>query len=300
MQHEASSHAADLAGLAITLTAIAAGPLLARVFRGRSAVARALSAAVPAAVAALVAVHLLPHAIVHAGLAGLLAVLLGAAAPLAAEVVAARAPVRHNALFALLVVLLALTPHFLIDGFALVDHHTHGQVGAGGSHAARVAAIAMHTLPLSALLWVTALHAGGARIAALSVAWVAGFTVTGFAAGSMLVPALSVVGGGVLDGFVAGTLLHVSAHSAGRVGPHEAAGSRRAPSVAGAALAALSVAAVLAATNHGHGSDDVGPLVLVASVVLSAAIAFAGHRCARALRVHDAPGSAAVGAPVAD
>jgi hypothetical protein len=302
LQHDASSHAADLAGLAATLGAIAAGPLVARVFQGQSSVARACSAAVPAAVAALVAVHLVPHALVHAGLAGLFAVLLGAAAPLAAEVIAARAPVRRNALFALLVVLLALTPHFLLDGLALVDHHAHahGHGGAGGSHGARVAAVAMHTLPLSALLWVTALHAGGARVAALSVAWVGGFTVTGFAAGAMLVPALSIVGGGLLDGFVAGTLLHVSAHSVGRVGPGDAAGSRRGATVAGAALGALSAAGLLAMTDHAHGPDGVGPLILVASVLLSAAIAFAGHRGARALRAHGAGAAAAAGTAIAD
>lgn len=258
-----------LGGLFAVFLAVSLAPALIALSRRPSGLSRALAAAIPGAVLAIAALHLIPSSLDHVGLAAIVAVLLGFVAPLGADAFAHRYSANVRAISALAMLLLALTPHFLLDGLALVSHgHEHATSG-DRDYVLRVAAIALHTLPLSAMIWVTARGAGGVRLATAAMFYTATSTALGFLGGGLFLSNLGESVSALFNAFVAGTLIHVSSHSHGAV----AAERVRRPGTAewiGLAAGVLITFAVPHSDGHAsHHADSGGHFGVVAlSLVL--------------------------------
>jgi hypothetical protein len=212
-----------LGGLIAVLAAVALAPAVVALSRRPSWASRAVAAAIPGAVLSIVALHLIPSSLETAGLVIVVPVVLGFVAPMGADVLAHRTSVDMRAVSALAMLLLALTPHFLLDGLALVAHHSP-QLDETHDSTLRAAAIALHTLPLSAMLWMTARTAGGIRVAAAAMFYTAAATSLGFLGGGLFLSGLGGHVSAIFNAFVAGTLIHVSSHS-----PRRGRGGARSP-----------------------------------------------------------------------
>lgn len=257
-----------LGGLIAVLAAVALAPAVVALSRRPSWASRAVAAAIPGAVLSIVALHLIPSSLETAGLVIVVPVVLGFVAPMGADVLAHRTSVDMRAVSALAMLLLALTPHFLLDGLALVAHHSP-QLDETHDSTLRAAAIALHTLPLSAMLWMTARTAGGIRVAAAAMFYTAAATSLGFLGGGLFLSGLGGHVSAIFNAFVAGTLIHVSSHSHGAV----AAEHVRRPAMAEWLGLACGVLLTLAVPHSdGHSADHAAShghlLEVIASIAL--------------------------------
>lgn len=264
-------HSAELLGLAATVTAIAAGPAVVLLARRAGRLSRTLAAFLPAVVLAIVAFHLLPAALAAGGWSVLAATALGFTALLVVDSqLSARAQATVRTGSALALVAVALTPHFLIDGMALLSHAGHDHGGAGETNGVRALAVVLHTLPVSAMLWALGNHFAGRRGAALIAIYAASCTVAGFFVGEALLEGVPGWFIAAFDGFLAGTLVHVTGHGFDARAP----GSpfRRAVPEGVGVVAALGFALLV---KHDHGQPpDQGVLMQSAASIAFVAVLY--------------------------
>jgi len=189
-------------------------------------------------VSGLCLLYLVPHALEHGGALAALAGLIGALLPLALERLGGRL-VR----FAELTGLVLLVVHAMLDGAALA-------VLAGGSAASVGLAVAAHRLPVGfALVNVASrgrTRAAGRRVVWLTVAVLGVATIGGFLLGGPLAQRAPDVLLGVIEGGVAGFLLHVVLDTPELPGGRQAA-RERPWAVGGALIAVLGLLGLVAA-----------------------------------------------------
>lgn len=183
-----------LSALLLTLAAMAAGPLLARLMTGRPRVEAFGDGLVQVAVGGLLLVHVVPFGLATAGWPAALAL----AAGIAGGVFAHRLPGAERAAGALAIV--ALVIHGLIDGAALAGEELLGW------------AVVLHTLPAGLATWRIGRARGGLPLAIGLLAASAISTTAGWVATEHLSAALPEAAFGVAQCLVAGALLHVLGH----------------------------------------------------------------------------------------
>jgi uncharacterized protein len=176
--------------LAIAVLALFVGPLLMRAGRGSARLQAGIDGLAVALVVGASAVWLVPHAWAHAGLWGLLGVSLGAATPVVLRRI--QAP-REGVGIGLAL----LGAHVLLDGAALA-------VFDGVTAAPVAIAVAAHRIPVG---MAVALRTGSGAMLTLSA--LAGLTVAGYLLGLWVPMLLSDTAHGVMEGAVAGVLMHL-------------------------------------------------------------------------------------------
>jgi zinc transporter ZupT len=244
--------------LALSVVALAVGPVLHGLAARRGGTMAALDSFVFLTVSGLVLLHLIPHAVHLGGVSAGLAALAGLLGPALAERLLRRAARQVHLLF-LIAALLGLGGHALLDGVALAESR-------GGEQALAVA-IVLHRVPDGLTVWWLLRAPYGAALAAATLALMAAATVAGFFVGGVLVDT-SQQWLAALQAFVAGSLVHVVLHR-----PHalEQHGARRAlvPELVGGIAAAALLAGLLLNT-HERGA----PLALTAAgaALLAAAV----------------------------
>jgi hypothetical protein len=177
-----------MALLALSLLALALGPLLVRVIRPHGPTARGFDAFVAVTIAGLVLLHVVPEAVRLAGWPAATCVAAGVAAPLFVHRLAPSLE-RLSPLMAVLG-LVALATHGMLDGFALRTAELEPQLAA---------AVVLHRIPLGLGMWWLGETHIGRRAAVLVLA-------TEAVAQLMAGPALH-----CLQAFMAGMVLHVVA-----------------------------------------------------------------------------------------
>ncbi len=194
--------------LLLSIVALAAGPLLFPVAKRHPRLLCGMDGFVLVAIAGLSLFHLLPVAIDHAGYTALLTAVAGLLGPFIFGRRLAHGGQRqvHNAF--ILVAVGGLAVHAMIDGAALFQgtHETAEHIRLGGM----VAAVLIHRVPMSLLVWWSLRPRMGTRVAASSLGALALATGAGYVLGGTIqfTPVLM----GHLIAFVAGSLIHVVAH----------------------------------------------------------------------------------------
>ncbi|MEO1273070.1 MAG: hypothetical protein AAFX99_33700, partial [Myxococcota bacterium] len=236
---------AHVLGLALSLTALALGPLLYSVGRRTEALLSVLRGLVLVAIGALVLVMLLPELIATAGAGVVVALLAGLALPLVLERFGQHAP-RHTRSLVLGTAMLSLLLHALLDGVALGMHGEEHHLDL-----TLAVAVVLHRLPVGLVIWmfVQPYYGKGYAWGVLGAVMVA--TTAGFGLG---------MGGQIPEGevlayaqaFVGGSLLHVLAHTPHH--PEAHAATRHAPrwETLGAVLGGLLVWLLPHHHDHGH------------------------------------------------
>lgn len=194
----------------LSLAALAVAPAIFKSVSQRPPMAALLDGFVLVSVSGLVCLHVLPEAIKNGGwIVGLVA-LIGLALPALLEKVLHRvhASVHRGTV---LIVALGLALHAFFDGMAL-SAHAHGvhAYSHGGGHDHLALAVLVHRLPAALLIW------SAARPVGVRFGWVLlGLIGAATTAGYLAVDWVHVhEGWALIDGLVAGALLHValSAH----------------------------------------------------------------------------------------
>jgi hypothetical protein len=213
----------SVALLALSLVALAVGPLAAALLRGTRWSADLLDGLVLVAVCGLVLLHVVPHAVAAAGWSAIALAAAGFAMPFLAERWRRE---KQGASFALVsLVVASFGVHAFIDGAVLVGH-------AEPAHDRFVAlAVVRHRLPDGLAIWSVVSVARGTTVAAWVLAVLAGCTVLGFAVGGLL--GASGPGIALLQAFVGGSVLHIVMHG---TSAHEAHAGRAVASTVGALL----------------------------------------------------------------
>ncbi|MCA9540109.1 MAG: hypothetical protein KC620_14525 [Myxococcales bacterium] len=206
--------------VALSIIALVAGPLLARLLRPARALMAALDGFILTAIGGLVLFDVLPPALYAGGGYALVALAAGVGLPVLSERHLHRGAITHRGV--LIVALLGLSVHALIDGAALVGGvgtaHANGYAngyanGHAHGHEALAWSVVLHRVPVGLLLWWTLAPRGGGRVLAMALALIASATVVGFAAGDALLPSVPPVAMGVFVALAAGALLHVVLHA---------------------------------------------------------------------------------------
>lgn len=210
--------------LFISLAVLLAAPLISKLFARVARAAAVLDGFVVVAVTGLVCLHVLPEAITRGGWIVGGAAVLGLALPALLERVLHRLHTSvHRGTVLLVAVGLAL--HAFFDGLALSAHahgvHAHAH---GGGHDHLGLAVVFHRLPAALLIWSVA-RPVSARFAWALLGCIGAATVAGFLAPEVAGMA-AMRGWAVVDGLVAGALLHVALAAHGHWKP---AAARSAP-----------------------------------------------------------------------
>ena len=240
-----------MALLALSLLALALGPLLLRFVRPQGRTTRLIDAFSGVTIAGLVLLHVVPDAVNAAGWPAATGVALGLAIPLFAHRFSPTVERLSPVMAAL--GLAALAGHGVLDGVALSTAALEPQLAA---------AVVLHRLPMGLGMWWLGVSLIGRRAATIVLLTEAGATVLGFAAGEGVSTLLEGPALHCLQAFMAGMVLHVvaghgahdrSAHPrCDHDGPHPEPAPpwlaiRRAltwPTVVGLGLGVLSLAAV--------------------------------------------------------
>lgn len=194
--------------LFLSILALVAGPLLFPVAKRHPRLLCGMDGFVLVAIAGLSLFHLLPIAIDHAGSAALLTALAGVLGPFLFGRNLPHGGQRkvHNAFIIVAVVGLAF--HAMIDGAALFQgtHETMEHITLGPM----VAAVLIHRVPMSLLVWWSLRPRMGRKVAAGALGALAVATAAGYLLGGTIhfTPVLM----GHLIAFVAGSLVHVVGH----------------------------------------------------------------------------------------
>jgi len=189
-----------MALLALSLLALALGPLLVRVIRPHGPTARGFDAFVAVTIAGLVLLHVVPEAVRSAGWPAATCVAAGVAAPLFVHRLAPTLE-RHSPMRAVLG-LVALATHGMLDGFALRTAELEPQLAA---------AVVLHRIPLGLGMWWLGETHIGRRAAVLVLATEGGAALVGFAAGEAVAQLMAGPALHCLQAFMAGMVLHVVA-----------------------------------------------------------------------------------------
>ena len=232
--------------LALSLVALALGPLVYHVAKADGHMLAALDGFVYVAIGGLVLLHIMPESFALAGWVALVGGVAGLVIPSMIEHrLVGRARQVHN--IALVLGLAGIGLHAFLDGLALVAGSQ--EHGADTGHMLPMAVI-LHRFPVGLTIWFLLRPLYGRYTAGAVLVLIGAATALGFAAGEPVHAAMASGGRGVFQAVVAGSLLHVVVHrsyplSSGGGGGHWQAG-----------LGAVAGLALLAAITTGHA---VGP-----------------------------------------
>ena len=192
--------------LILSLAALLAGPVLFGLAGTQPRAIPALELLIITAITVLVVLELAPLATGGAALAVLPATALGLFGPTAVEWILHRIDYHRVEARAhqvtMLVGLSGLGTHAFVDGAALT--------GVAASSAGMLAgAVVLHRVPVGLAVWWIARPVFGPRVAWGLLGLIGASTLAGYAAGTRLLPTLSLTALAAFQGFVAGSLLHV-------------------------------------------------------------------------------------------
>ncbi|MFP4600215.1 MAG: hypothetical protein ACLFVJ_18315 [Persicimonas sp.] len=198
--------------LILSIVALAVGPLLFPLAKRQPRLLCGMDGFVLVSIAGLSLLHLMPVALDHAGPLALVTAFLGLLGPFLFGRGLSHAGQRNVHNIFILIAVAGLAFHAMIDGAALF-HGTQHSAGHAGEHlelGAMVAAVLIHRVPMSLLVWWSLSPRMGKPIAAGALGVLAVATVTGFWVGGSfhITPELM----GHLIALVAGSLVHVVAH----------------------------------------------------------------------------------------
>lgn len=256
--------------------ALAAGPLLARLFARDARLFAGLDGFIVVSLIALVGVHVLPHSVIEAGPLALFAFALGLLVPVAWERVVWRFRGENAALFGLFVV--GVLAHGLLDGTSL---HAHGDVGEDTGLSAVALGVVLHRLPVGvALATLVRPLFGGRRTVALALTYLLSTTIGSLEAVHEVVERVGLALG-ALNALIGGSLLHgIALHGPRARGPMPPS-VRRAEGVGGAL--ALVAAALFTRAQGGEAGlggveldDALARLVSVSAAPMLAALFVSG------------------------
>ena len=191
--------------LAISLLALAVGPVLHQLARIRGTMLAALDGFVYVTMGGVVFLHIVPESYELAGWWSILALLAGLLGPGLIEH-RLRGLARQAHAVALLLALMGIGLHGFMDGLAL------GHAGGDHDHHMLPMAILLHRLPVGLAVWFLLRPAYGLPKALGLLALIGGATLAGFALGEAAVGGLANQGLGLFQALVAGSLLHVVVH----------------------------------------------------------------------------------------
>lgn len=242
-----------------SLVALAVGPVLVTLARGRGWVLSLIDGFVVVTIGGIVLLHILPHAFLVGGGVTLVLAAVGLLGPALFErVVGPRLPLATR--WMLPAVLVGMALHAMIDGAVLVDPHEHQghEHGAGGMVALGVV---LHRVPEGLAIWWLFRKRFGPLASLLAVVVIGASTALGSALGEHIEGFLGTLHG--VQAFVAGSLLHVIFHRSHDLSVDDAA--RPDP---GAHACELDLAPPV--VKHDHDHDDAapggaGPAVIVES-----------------------------------
>lgn len=247
--------------LALSLVALAIGPLAATLFKETRGSRGLIEGLALVAVCGLVVLHVVPHAVAVAGWSALAVAAAGFAAPFLAEHWRRGRDAGSVALVP--VVIASFGAHAFIDGAALVQ-------GAEPSHDRFVAlAVVLHRLPDGLAIWSVVSAARGPTVAAWVLVVLAAFTALGFAVGAELLGGTSGPGLAWLQAFVAGSVLHIVMHA-----PHAHEAVESEPAIASTVGALLGLGLLVL----------IGVRALPAALITVAAVVLLQRRARRAGR----------------
>jgi len=233
--------------LALSLAALALGPLVYRLVLTRRAALALLDSFTFVAISGLVLLQIIPHSIHRGGWVAALAAAIGVLGPVLAEESLHRAAEKVHRLF-LAVAMLGLGVHSVLDGMALAaPHEGHGETSL------LALAVIIHQVPVGLTVWWLLVGPYGVRVAGGTLGFMAAATALGFFAAGVL-PLDHAEGWlAVLQAFVGGSLVHVVVHRT-----HGLDGEARPlPRMLGALIAA-GILVFLLTTHH----DESAPLGL--------------------------------------
>ncbi len=180
------------------------GPVLYRVLHDRPLAVQAVDNFVYVAVPLLVAMQILPHAWEDRSLDPLVAVGLGFILPAVIEK-ASHAFAAQTDNLAMVIGLSGLVLHALIEGTALMP-------GTAPVEAAFAAAVILHRIPVSLVVWWLIRPRFGPGAAAAGVGSIVLATIAGYGLGHELLANVHGSGAGIYQAFVSGSLVHVVFH----------------------------------------------------------------------------------------
>ncbi len=239
---------------AISLMALAAGPLLVPVLTRARWAARALDAFILVGIGGLVFVHILPHSIEEAGLGALGAMVVGLMVPFLAERLGDPELGAKDRLAAGLG-LAALAVHGLLDGVGLA---APAQGADGGMLVA--ATVLLHRLPASLAIWWMVKPRFGTRGAIVALVSIALASAVGYAAAGAWHGLFEGHMWYVLQAFLVGALVHVVVHQSTGSAALDPRSRWQPASALGAAVAVAALAFMgsmdLHANSGGHGMAE--------------------------------------------
>jgi len=191
--------------LLLSLLALALGPLLYRLVVSWPATAKLLDAIVVLAVGLLVIGHVLPEAMMEAGWGVLVFLIAGLLGPTVLERYAHKAEAKAHTIV-ILIVTVGLAIHASADGIAL------GLPGHHDQEHLLPAAIVLHRLPASLVIWRLLRPERGRAIAALALVGIGISTLVGYGAAETIAGLMDTPALGLFQGWVAGSLLHAVVH----------------------------------------------------------------------------------------
>lgn len=187
--------------LVAALLAPLAGAVIYVTMHHRARTVRLLDTAVIVALPLLVAVQVVPHAWAERSLVPVAVVALGAGLLAVVERLS-HTLARYTDDVTILFAVLGLSVHALLEGSALT----------AGASPAFVLAVVVHRVGLGLLIWWLVVPRHGAWAAAAGVAAIVAATLAGYVVGAGVLANVALVDRGLLEAFVAGTLLHVVLH----------------------------------------------------------------------------------------
>jgi ZIP family zinc transporter len=199
---------------AVAVAAVALGLLLGLMPTGRARLAGPLRTFALAAALTVVVTHLLPEAFVELGAPALFVFAAVTALPAWARVVGRLAGGGEHSHAGLKAGYLGLLVHHVGDGLGL---GAYGDAPDGGhAHGDVLLALAVHTVPLVAIVSFAFRSAGGTRSAVLASAGLAAASVLGVGASALVPHELTHSLNGWIAAAVAGLLVHVVTHDLAR------------------------------------------------------------------------------------
>jgi hypothetical protein len=195
--------------VAVSIVALAVGPLLYGASRRALPYLAFLDGFVMVAISGLLLVHVIPHAMESGGLWVPLFALAGFFVPQLVEHTLERAASRTHAL-TLGLAIVGLIIHASLDGVALASTGTAEAGGGGGGELA--VAIVLHRLPVAITIWALLLPMWGRRAAAAVLGVIGVATIGGYGLGDSLAWAGDSMWLALFQALVAGSLLHVVVH----------------------------------------------------------------------------------------
>ncbi len=190
--------------LVASLAALFVGPVTYGLAgRARGAV-RVLGIVVVIAVGALLVFEIIPETIERAGWIALVPMGVGLLGPAIIER-GLEAIERQTHIALLVLIMLGLGIHAVTDGVALV-------LPSGGSEMRRMSlplAVVLHRIPVSLLIWWLLRPEFGVIVASLALATEGLGSIVGYVGAAALVPHLETAAAGLVQAFIAGSMLHV-------------------------------------------------------------------------------------------